>query len=413
MSAAVEGLRNERLTQRGQLLDQIRDNYQATAILREKLAATVENKEIDSEAVQTLENELAATKLPPLYKEIGHSYGTLVLEDAHNIQSIQNDLKNGSITGQELIAQLIGFVPAGKVEIEYESTRVKLHFNDQKDFYRLWHEGSGLVQSARDEELRFAGFYARRPVRGMDIDVCCISRNFFDEKEGAWRKMSEASTERLMSHEEQHAMYSRLRRSRYLVENGKQPDQAIYEEQRLLAQSTLRPLWYKPGSYRLDAEAAKTAIDRLFQVSLKVVSERAADEILATIYTPRWLNIETMQKEYSGDYVAAETENITKVLSLITGERLFGYLKDKISEEYIQQVMSPLKEILDKRIAAGLEAVKNLQELGYSEQEIVHLLVLELLESWPKTVQRIKSISNKKWLEIGVRHDKNTESVVK
>ncbi len=396
-------LRKERLNRRDDMLETIRKNYLAIDLLHEKLTALMDKGDFGQVEVDALEQELNATKLPARYKEIGKTFGHFALQDAQTIKALVT--KYPGDNNPQLIRSILQFDPIGPVEIVPTKTRFRVYMDNPMDLNRAFLGGDIPTSKGVYEELNISGFFRREFVDGKMCDLCFAS-NFGE-------KFSSQQEDLTMGHEEQHAIFGRMRRATYAIDHdGMNPESAILKIHRELAKTLIKESGAGPlhGYNILEKKELPAVMEKFFDISLAIASEKVADEILARVYNDIILDENALKtsRHYAPRFVQDRKKHVHAVLGKISGVKpsnswfLFMAQKFRIDPEYIGKALQPLNQHLDARIDVGVDVVRELRELNYNASDIAHFLMLEPLESWPKILRRIKAIaktqSRSQWL---------------
>lgn len=290
----------------------------------------------------------------------------------------------------ELFAFLFGQTPQGKVEVMQGPVTLYFRCHNSKDYALIYNQAfqdnRNLDQIQIERAKRSAGVSIRySPIPALKDSITAeYAKGFpFDER-----------AKQIFVHEEQHAIMDLFLATFREYKTGLL--NTNYKVPRFLSETSTLSTFVSPISLKLlqkdfaqanESERA-TILKRLLREERKRLGEtKAKDEILA--YTKEGEDMQSVkrtltkpeEKEGLYDYFNIEwRRNLTDALTKILGRKFQPLIRQNIDEIFIKEYENLIFE------STGI--VKQFQLSGYSNEQIVNLLIDKPLSQWGKFAKR-------------------------
>lgn len=260
----------------------------------------------------------------------------------------------------DLFTVVFGRPPKGEIEIIQGPITLYFRCKDPED-YALIHSGAFMsLKTPSEEQIKEASMSGGVSTSGALIPG--LRNSIIAENSsvvhGDYRK--------ILDHEEQHAI------------------KKLFGDKISMRMPWARIVYAENDEERLLAVRDYIRTEREFQAD-----EKARDEILAYFVGSGYkkdkiIDILTTTKEDHGlyDYLSGKNQALIDLFTNKFGVEFEATIKKEIERVFVTEY----KELIKK----GTEAFETLNEIGYSKEQVMAILIHEPLSRWEKVVKRIK-----------------------
>jgi len=282
--------------------------------------------------------------------------------------------------GKELFKACFGKEPEGTIEIIERPASLYFRCHDIKDYAWTEKDFSRGFPDKGKQKLTKSDINNASMRGGHLVNHCLIFplQNTITVENARGRSMDSPKVERTLRHEEQHVINS------------------LFREQKLR--------WFAD---RLLTEKP------IGENIIKELHNKKSPEILINYLRFKRENFENSAKDEILAFYKGAARNLDEIMDLLVEPKAGGgiydyfdrnkdYLENSLKEKLTSKIFRKNKKIIrqtlkqvfvneyQQEIIHSINAINELEKMGKSRDEIIHLLITEPLSRWGKLVQRIK-----------------------